>query len=70
MRGKHHLGSRMLSIHNVHHYQVLTWRMRDAILRGSYAQAYRELKALVATPKDLKAEAGASAREVTLKDVG
>jgi queuine tRNA-ribosyltransferase len=68
MRTMSHLGSRMLSIHNVHHYQVLTWRMRDAILRGSYAQAYRELKAAIATPKDLKAESGA--RNVPLKEVG
>jgi queuine tRNA-ribosyltransferase len=55
MRGKHHLGSRMLSLHNVHHYQVLTWKMRDAILKGGYAQAARELKDAIATPKDLKA---------------
>ena len=55
MRGKHHVGSRMLSIHNVHHYQVLTWKMRDAILKGGYAQAARELKDAIATPKDLKA---------------
>jgi len=71
MSGKHHTGSRMLSVHNVHHYQMLTWKMRDAILRGSYEQAYRELKQLVATPKDLKEarlEVGANA--VTLKDVG
>ena len=71
MSGKHHTGSRLMSVHNVHHYQQLTWRMRDAILRGSYAQAYRELKQLVATPKDLKdARLEASAHAVTLKDVG
>jgi len=71
MSGKHHIGSRMLSVHNVHHYQQLTWKMRDAILRGSYAQAYRELKQAVATPKDLKdakLEVGPGA--VTLKEVG
>jgi len=52
MKGKHALGSRMLSIHNVHHYQVLTWKMRDAILRGSYAAAYKELKNAIAPPRD------------------
>jgi queuine tRNA-ribosyltransferase len=64
MTGKHHTGSRMMSVHNVHHYQTLTARMRDAILNGSYAQAYRELKDAVATPKDLKEarlDAGAGA---------
>jgi queuine tRNA-ribosyltransferase len=68
MRGGHHLGSRFLSIHNIHHYQMLTWKMRDAILKGSYAQAYRELKNAIAPPKDLKDEAGD--KQVTLKEVG
>lgn len=68
MRGGHHLGSRMLSIHNIHHYQMLTWKMRDAILKGTYAQAYRELKNAIAPPKDLKDEAGD--KQVTLKEVG
>ncbi|WP_244222385.1 tRNA guanosine(34) transglycosylase Tgt [Corallococcus praedator] len=68
MRGKHHLGSRFLSVHNVRHYQKLMERIREGILRNGYAQTYRELKAAVATPKDLKDEAAATA--VTLKDVG
>jgi queuine tRNA-ribosyltransferase len=68
MRGKHHLGSRMLSVHNVRHYQKLMGRIRAGILGGTYDQVARELKAAVATPKDLKEEAGA--REVTLKEVG
>jgi queuine tRNA-ribosyltransferase len=68
MRGKHHLGSRMLSIHNVRHYQLLMGRLREAILRGSYAQVYRELKATISPPKDLRGEA--SPDTVTLKDVG
>ncbi|WP_164018344.1 tRNA guanosine(34) transglycosylase Tgt [Pyxidicoccus trucidator] len=68
MRGKHHLGSRMLSVHNVRHYQKLMGRIRAGILGGTYEQVARELKAAIATPKDLKAEAGAN--EVTLKEVG
>ena len=68
MRGKHHLGSRMLSIHNVRHYQLLMGRLRAAILQGSYAQAYRELKAAIAPPKDLRGDV--SPDTVTLKDVG
>ncbi|WP_284667651.1 tRNA guanosine(34) transglycosylase Tgt [Myxococcus sp. SDU36] len=68
MRGKHHLGSRFLSVHNVRHYQKLMGRIREGILGGTYAQVYRELKAAIATPKDLKDEA--TAREVTLKEVG
>jgi queuine tRNA-ribosyltransferase len=68
MRGKHHLGSRMLSIHNVRHYQLLMGRLRAAILQGSYAQVYRELKAAIAPPKDLRGDISPDA--VTLKDVG
>ncbi|SEM06179.1 tRNA-guanine transglycosylase [Stigmatella aurantiaca] len=68
MRGKHHLGSRMLSIHNVRHYQKLMGKLREAILQGSYAQTYRELKAAIAPPKDLRGEVSPEA--VTLKDVG
>jgi queuine tRNA-ribosyltransferase len=68
MRGKHHLGSRMLSIHNVRHYQLLMGQLREAILKGSYAQVYRELKATISPPKDLRGDV--SPDTVTLKDVG
>ena len=68
MRGKHHLGSRMLSIHNVRHFQLLMGRLREAILQGRYAQVYQELKAAIAPPKDLRGEVSPDA--VTLKDVG
>jgi queuine tRNA-ribosyltransferase len=68
MRGKHHLGSRMLSIHNVRHYQLLMGRLREAILRGGYAQAYTELKAALTPPKELRGEL--SPDTVTLKEVG
>lgn len=57
VRGKHHLGSRMLSVHNVHHYQVLTAKMREAILAGTYAQTYRTLRDAIAPARDLRAEA-------------
>ncbi|HYH95853.1 tRNA guanosine(34) transglycosylase Tgt [Hyalangium sp.] len=68
MRGKHHLGSRMLSIHNVRHFQLLMGRLREAILQGSYAQVYRELRASISPPKDLRGDVSPNA--VTLKDVG
>jgi queuine tRNA-ribosyltransferase len=68
MRGKHHLGSRMLSIHNVRHYQLLMGKLREAILQGSYAQVYRELRATISPPKDLRGDI--SPDTVTLKDVG
>ncbi|WP_044192150.1 tRNA guanosine(34) transglycosylase Tgt [Hyalangium minutum] len=68
MRGKHHLGSRMLSIHNVRHFQLLMAKLRAAILQGSYAQVYRELRATISPPKDLRGDV--SPDTVTLKDVG
>jgi queuine tRNA-ribosyltransferase len=43
-------------------------RLREAILQGSYAQVYRELKASLAPPKELRGEVPPGA--VTLKDVG
>jgi queuine tRNA-ribosyltransferase len=49
MRGKHPLGSRLLALHNVRHYQLLTRRMRDAISAGSFGALHRELKASLAT---------------------
>ncbi len=44
LRGKHKLGTRLLALHNLRHYQVLTARMRQAILAGTYDATYRELK--------------------------
>lgn len=49
MRGKHPLGSRLLALHNVRHYQLLTRRMRDAIRAGSFGALHRELQASLAT---------------------
>jgi queuine tRNA-ribosyltransferase len=46
MRGKHALGSRLLSIHNLRHYQVLMGQMREAILAGRFAALLEEMRAL------------------------
>jgi len=46
MRGKHALGSRLLSIHNLRHYQVLMRRMREAILAGRYPALVEEMRSL------------------------
>ena len=46
MRGKHALGSRLLSVHNLRHYQVLMSRMREAILAGHFAALVGEMRAL------------------------
>ncbi|MBX5481346.1 MAG: tRNA guanosine(34) transglycosylase Tgt [Myxococcaceae bacterium] len=45
MKGKHHLGARLIGIHNLRHYQLLMRRMRAAILAGTFEALYRELKA-------------------------
>ena len=42
--GKHSLGSRMIGIHNLRHYQLLMKRMREAILAGTFDSLYRQLK--------------------------
>ncbi|MCI0672937.1 MAG: tRNA guanosine(34) transglycosylase Tgt [Myxococcaceae bacterium] len=44
MRGGHHQGARLLAVHNVRHYQMLTARMREAILAGTFDALYRQLK--------------------------
>jgi queuine tRNA-ribosyltransferase len=44
LKGKHQLGSRMLGLHNLRHYQLLMGRMREAILAGRFAALYSELK--------------------------
>jgi len=46
MRGKHALGSRLLSVHNLRHYQVLMARMREAILAGTFQTFAGEMRAL------------------------
>ncbi len=44
LSGQHRLGTRLLAIHNLRHYQDLMTRMRAAILAGTFAETYRELK--------------------------
>jgi queuine tRNA-ribosyltransferase len=42
-KGKHMLGARLLSVHNLRHYQRLMARMRAAIVQGKFDSLYREL---------------------------
>jgi len=42
-QGGHHLGTRLLAIHNLRHFQQLTARMRTAIIEGRWDAEYREL---------------------------
>ncbi len=42
-QGNHALASRLLAIHNEHHYQVLMQRMRQAIVEGRWASEYANL---------------------------
>jgi queuine tRNA-ribosyltransferase len=44
MRGEHILGQRLMTLHNVRHYQTLMARMRAAILTGTFDSLYRQLK--------------------------
>jgi queuine tRNA-ribosyltransferase len=44
LTGKHQLGTRMLGVHNLRHYQLLMRRMRQAILEGCFEDLYRELR--------------------------
>ncbi len=48
MKGKHTLGSRFISIHNLRHFHTLMRRMRQAILAGAFASLYAELKDVLA----------------------
>ncbi len=42
-QGGHHLGTRLLAVHNLRHFQVLTRRMREAIITGRWDAEYKEL---------------------------
>lgn len=46
--GNHHLASRLLSVHNLWHYQALMRRMREAIIEGRWSQEYLALRELLA----------------------
>jgi queuine tRNA-ribosyltransferase len=49
--GHHHLGVRLIGIHNLRHYQLLMGRLRKAILEGRFEAEYQELKRALAPPK-------------------
>lgn len=42
-QGGHHLGTRLLAVHNLRHYQLLMRRMREAIIAGRWDAEHREL---------------------------
>jgi len=42
--GRHHLGVKLIGIHNLRHYQVLMGRLRQAILDGRFEAEYQQLK--------------------------
>jgi len=44
MKGKHTLGSRLLSIHNLRHYRLLTRRLRQAVLDGTFEDACQRFR--------------------------
>ncbi len=44
MKGKHQLGSRMIGLHNLRHYQLLMGRMREAIIDGRFESLYAEMR--------------------------
>jgi|APLak6261679142_1056127.scaffolds.fasta_scaffold00058_42 queuine tRNA-ribosyltransferase len=56
--GNHHLSSRLLSVHNLWHYQALMRRMRNAILEGRWAGEYATLRELLAPKKGLYRSTG------------
>jgi queuine tRNA-ribosyltransferase len=51
--GNHHLSSRLLSVHNLWHYQALMRRMRTAILENRWEAEYTTLRELLAPKKGL-----------------
>ncbi len=50
-QGNHHLSARLLSVHNLWHYQALMGRMRAAILEGRWAAEYAVLRELLGPRK-------------------
>ena len=44
MKGKHTLGSRLISVHNLHHFQVVMGKAREAILTGTYDAFHRQMQ--------------------------
>lgn len=56
--GNHYLASRLLSIHNLWHYQSLMRRMREAIIEGRWAQEYAALRDVLAPKKGMYRSTG------------
>ncbi len=52
--GGHAIAARMLGIHNLHFYQALMKRMRDAILAGTFDQEYQVLKEQLAPKQKIR----------------
>ena len=50
-QGPHSLSSRLLTIHNLWHYQALMTRMRTAILENRWDAEYRTLRQTIGPPK-------------------
>lgn len=50
-QGPHHLSSRLLTIHNLWHYQALMQRLRTAILETRWDAEYRTLRQTLCPPK-------------------
>jgi queuine tRNA-ribosyltransferase len=70
-QGNHALGARLLTLHNLWHYQALMARMRLAILEGRWAAEYEVLVSTLG-PRDVKPRVVEGSREgdfelVTLK---
>ena len=49
--GKHSLSPRLLALHNVRHYHLLTSRLREAILQGRYGETAAQLTAALSNRK-------------------
>ncbi|PZR10800.1 MAG: tRNA guanosine(34) transglycosylase Tgt [Archangium gephyra] len=58
-QGNHHLSARLLSIHNLWHYQQLMTRMRNAILENRWAAEYAVLRELLGPKKGMFRATGA-----------
>ena len=70
-QGTHHLAARLLTVHNLWHYQALMDRMRTAILEGRWTAECAELRRLLApkssTPRVLPGSRQGVFELVTLK---
>ncbi|MFN0061546.1 MAG: tRNA guanosine(34) transglycosylase Tgt [Myxococcaceae bacterium] len=58
MTGKHQLGARFLSIHNLRHYQLLTQAMRSAIEAGGFRAWAEEMRERLRPPRQARKALG------------